>query len=116
MAALSDADLRIILGDDYKTEIQSMDQEKQEEMNTQSAIQSRLRTCESSRLSAAFLLTGGLVFIWAGWMISGFALTIQIMLGIGACIVALFWFAYIFSVTRKLQQSVVATPVIASPV
>jgi ABC-type multidrug transport system fused ATPase/permease subunit len=116
MAALSDADLRAILGDDYKAEIQSMDEEKQDEINVQNAIQSRLRTCENSRLSAVFLLTGGLVFVWAGWMISGFVLTIQVMLGIGACAVALFWFAYIFSVMRKLQQSVVATSVIASPV
>ncbi|HTK13456.1 MAG TPA: hypothetical protein VL402_06625 [Xanthobacteraceae bacterium] len=110
MAELSDADLRVILGNDYKAEIQSLDEEKRKEINVQNALQSRLRTCENSRLSALFLLFGGVIFAWAGWMLSGFALTVQIMLGIGACVVALLWFAYILSEMKKLQQSIAVAP------
>ena len=69
MAELSDADLRVILGNDYKAEIQSLDEEKRKEINVQNALQSRLRTCENSRLSALFLLFGGVIFAWAGWML-----------------------------------------------
>lgn len=117
MAALSDADLRIILGSDYQAAIQSIDEEKSEDrkkLDAKNQMESRLRACESSRLSAFFLLSGGLVFIWADWMLNGYSITIQLILGIVSFVVGAIWFVYILGVMRKLNPSDGGEPALES--
>lgn len=111
MAALSDADLRVILGDNYEAALQSLDEEPSEErkkLNAQNELAARLRAYENSRLSATFLFIGGVILIWAGWMVAGYSLTAQVILGIASCAVGLGWLVYLLGAMRKLQQSRVA--------
>ncbi|HTK13103.1 MAG TPA: hypothetical protein VL402_04825 [Xanthobacteraceae bacterium] len=108
MAALSDADLRVILGDNYEATLQSLDEEQTEErkkLNARNQLEARMRAFENSRLSAIFLFIGGAVLIWAGWMVAGYSLTVQVMLGVASCLIGLVWFVYLLGAMRKLHQA-----------
>lgn len=107
MAALSDTDLRVILGDNYEAALQSVDEDQSEErkkLNARNQLEARMRAIENSRLSAVFLFIGGAVLIWAGWMVAGYSLTAQVILGVASCVVGIVWFVYLLGAMRKAQQ------------
>lgn len=108
MAALSEADLRVILGDNYEAALQSLDEEPNDErkkVNARNQLETRMRAVENSRLSAVFLFLGGCILIWAGWMVAGYSLTAQVILGAVSCAVGVLWFIYLLGAQRKLRRA-----------